>query len=146
MQISKTITKGVLALMLGIWMYSGSAQSQDSGEGHKIVFQLTDDDPRSHKALVNQLKNLTTGWPEAKMEVVVHSAGIGFLLKDKTPYAQEIRELSAKGVEFKACENTLTSKNIPREAVMDVAGFVPMGIAEVVLKQEKGWSYIKAGI
>ena len=146
MQISKSVTRGILALMLGMWMFSGTAQIQDSGKGHKIVFQLSDDDSRGQKALVGQLTNLTEGWPKAQIVVVVHSAGIGFLQMDKTLYAAQIRELSAKGVEFKACENTMTTKNIPKDAIIDVAGFVPMGIAEVVERQEKGWSYIKAGL
>ena len=115
------------------------------GAGHKIVFQLTDNDEKSHKALNNQLKNLTEGWPDAEFEVVVHSAGINYLQKSKTNSKDVIEALAAKGVKFKACENTLRSKSIDKSDILEVAGFVPMGIAEVVLKQEAGWSYIKAG-
>lgn len=123
-----------------------SVQAQDKGEEHKIVFQLTDNDQRSQKALTNQLKNLTEGWPEAQFEVVVHSAGIGYLQKSKSEFAVEIAALSEKGVLFKACENTLKAKNIPKSDILDVAEFVPMGIAHIVLRQEEGWSYIKAGL
>ena len=119
--------------------------AQDTGAGHKIVFQLTDNDVKSHKALNNQLKNLTEGWPDAEFVVVVHSAGIDYLQKSKTTSKVEIEALTAKGVTFLACENTLKSKNIERSDILESAGFVPMGIAEVVLKQEAGWSYIKAG-
>lgn len=119
--------------------------AQDTGAGHKIVFQLTDNDEKSHKALNNQLKNLTEGWPDAEFEVVVHSAGINYLQKSKSNSKDEIEALTAKGVKFKACENTLKSKNIDKSDILEAAGFVQMGIAEVVLKQEAGWSYIKAG-
>lgn len=121
------------------------SNAQDLGENHKIVFQLTDNDVKSHKALTNQLKNLTDGWPHAQIEVVVHSAGIGYLMTDKTAFKSEIETLVKKGVEFKACENTLRSQKIDKAEIIEVAGFVPMGIGEVVLKQEAGWSYIKAG-
>ena len=138
----KRIALPVVLLLAGLT----STTAQDNGAGHKIVFQLTDNNPSSQKALTNQLKNLTKGWPEAQFEVVVHSAGIGYLQKSKSQFAEDIAALTERGVVFVACENTLTAKNISKDDVLDVAGFVPMGIGEVVLKQEKGWSYIKAGL
>lgn len=139
--------KIVFAVMLG-WLIAApaaQAQSVDDGTGHRIVFQLTDNNPKSHKALTNQLKNLTRGWPNAQFEVVAHSAGINFLQKSKSDFAEEIAALRDLGVVFNACENTLISQDIPKSDILETAGFVPMGIGEVVLKQEAGWSYIKAG-
>lgn len=138
--------KTIIVVILGMWMLTSTAKAQDNGAGHKIVFQLTDNDTRSHKALVGQLYNLTKGWPKAQVEVVVHSAGITFLQATETQFAGQIRELAGKGIAFKACENTLRSKAISKEEILDSASFVPMGIGEVVLKQEQGWSYIKAGL
>lgn len=135
----------IFALILAIGLISSAAKAQDMGAGHKIVFQLTNDEFSSQQALTNQLKNLTEAWPEASFEVVVHSAGINYLQQSKTDFAAEIEALGKLGVEFKACENTLKSKNISKEEILKSAGFVPMGIGEVVLKQEAGWSYIKAG-
>lgn len=133
-------------LLLALLLWSGLVGAQDTGAEHKIVFQLTANDPAGQEAMTNQLKNLTTGWPEASYMVVVHSAGISYLQKSKSPFANEIEDLSNLGVEFKACENTLQAKNIPHDDILDAAGFVPLGIGEVVLKQEEGWSYIKAGM
>lgn len=143
----KIIRAALIPLMISILGIFNPIKivAQDMGAGHKIVFQLTDNDEKSHKALNNQLKNLTEGWPDAEFEVVVHSAGINYLQKSKTNSKDVIEALAAKGVKFKACENTLRSKSIDKSDILEVAGFVPMGIAEVVLKQEAGWSYIKAG-
>jgi intracellular sulfur oxidation DsrE/DsrF family protein len=33
-----------------------------------------------------------------------------------------------------------------KEELLKVAGTVPSGVAEVILKQESGWSYLKAGV
>ena len=122
-----------------------NTNAQDTGKGHKIVFQLTDNDVKSHKALTGQLKNLVAGWPDAQIEVVVHSAGISYLQKEVTKFKMDLEALTKNGVVFVACENTLRSQNIDKSEILEVAGFVPMGIGEVVLKQEAGWSYIKAG-
>lgn len=123
-----------------------SLRAQEKGEGQKIIFQLTDDNPRSHKALVGQLNNLTEGWPEANIEVVCHSAGISLLLKDKTQYAEELKTLTEKGVVFAACENTMKAHQLERRQMLPFIEYVPMGIAEIVMKQQQGWNYIKAGL
>ena len=137
------ITLFTVFAILGV---SNTVQAQEQGENYKIVFQLTDDNPRSQKALTGQLKNLTKGLPKAEIEVVVHSAGISYLLKDKSAHKTKIEELAANGVVFKACENTLKSKGIEKSAILEISGFVPFGIGEVVKKQMEGWSYIKAGL
>ena len=144
MKLLRTTIASLIIILVGIFNPI-KLLAQDTGAGHKIVFQLTDNDEKSHKALNNQLKNLTEGWPDAEFEVVVHSAGINYLQKSKSNSKDEIEALTAKGVKFKACENTLKSKNIDKSDILEAAGFVQMGIAEVVLKQEAGWSYIKAG-
>jgi len=43
------------------------------------------------------------------------------------------------------CENTLKQRKIDKSEILPEASFVPVGIAELVLKQEEGWAYIKAG-
>lgn len=145
MKVIRTTGIAILIILLVSIFSPTKILAQDTGAGHKIVFQLTDNDVKSHKALSNQLKNLTEGWPDAEFGVVVHSAGINYLQKSKTTFKAEIDALTAKGVKFIACENTLRTQNIDKSDILDVAGFVPMGIGEVVLKQEAGWSYIKAG-
>jgi len=145
MKLLRTTGIAVFAILLAGFYNPVKISAQDTGARHKIVFQLTDNDLKSHKALTGQLNNLTEGWPDAEFEVVVHSAGINYLQKSKSTFKSEIASLAAKGVRFIACENTLKNKNIDKSEILDVAGYVPMGIGEVVLKQEAGWSYIKAG-
>jgi intracellular sulfur oxidation DsrE/DsrF family protein len=43
------------------------------------------------------------------------------------------------------CENTLKNRNISKDLLIPNVEFVPAGIAEIVEKQEEGWSYIKGG-
>ncbi|WP_127846406.1 DsrE family protein [Psychroflexus aestuariivivens] len=138
--------KHIIFVLILTFGYSKSANAQSENEDYKVVFQLTDASPTSQKALVNQLKNLTRDWPSAKLSVVVHSGGIQFLVSEGSNYGVELAELEAKGVEFKACENTLNAKNISKSELFDFVKFVPMGIKEIVEKQAEGWYYIKAGI
>lgn len=112
---------------------------------HKVVFQMTTDNPKEHKALMNNLRNLNEGWGDTvQMLVVVHSPGIA-LVDANNSFAEEIQHfIKEKGIVFAVCENTLKQKNIGKSSLMPNLEFVPMGVAEIVTKQEQGWSYIKA--
>lgn len=113
---------------------------------HKIVMQLTAGDAAVHKGLIKQLNNLKTGWGDTvQIEVVCHGPGIDFLTTDKTKFKDEIYQLKSKGIVFVVCENSLREREVPKEAVLPEMSFVKMGIGEIVLKQEAGWIYIKAG-
>ena len=49
------------------------------------------------------------------------------------------------GVDFRACESAMAERKIPKEAIIPEVGFVKMAVKELILRQEEGWSYIKAG-
>lgn len=112
---------------------------------HKIVFHLASSDTLVHKALVKQIANVLDYWKTAKIEVVVHNNGIGFMKKEETKTSIEIQSLTDKGVVFAVCENTLKQRKIEKKQILSAATYVPVGIAELVLKQEAGYGYIKAG-
>ena len=81
--------------------------------------------------------------PSTQIELVAHGSGIGILIDGKTTQKAKIAELAAMGVLFKACENTIRERKIDRSTILMQAGTVPSGVAEVVLKQEAGWAYLK---
>jgi intracellular sulfur oxidation DsrE/DsrF family protein len=127
-------------------MISIGALAQKKPNNHKIVFQFTNaNDTLQQKAIVNQLTNLTNHWPNAKYEVVIHSMGLPFVMSSKSKQIQAIKALRAKGVRFLVCENTLKSQKVTKDQLITEVEYVPVGIAEIVEKQEQGWTYIKGG-
>jgi uncharacterized protein len=146
-----------LFMMLALIGISTNTQAQHPGKSkktkqganikkHQIIMQLTSGDAAVHKGLIKQLNNLKTGWGDTvAIEVVCHGPGIDFLTTDKTKFKDEIYQLKAKGIEFVVCENSLREREVPKEAILPDMSFVKMGIGEIVLKQEAGWIYIKAG-
>ncbi len=113
---------------------------------HKVVIQLTSNDTSVHKAVVRQIANILEAAPNSKIEVVCHSNGISFLLTAQTKQAAKIADLSSKGVEFKACQNTMRERKLQPEELVPQSGFVPSGVMEVIKKQEKHWAYLRAGL
>lgn len=130
----------LLALSLG---QAATAQSQPP---HRIVMQLVSGDTLAHKSLFVQLRNLTEGWGDSvAIEVVCHGPGMNLLMTAKSTQATSIVHFQQQGVRFVACENTLKERKIDKSELLPELDFVKMGIAEIVIKQEQGWSYIKAG-
>ncbi len=114
---------------------------------HQIVFQFTNaKDTLQQKAFMKQLENLTAYWPNAEYEVVIYNQGLELIMKNNTLYHDRLIALKSKGVQFMVCENTMKNRKITKEMLQqDIVEYVPAGIAEIVAKQEKGWSYIKGG-
>jgi len=125
------------------------AQSNNSNPPatHKIVIQLNTADTTAWAATMGNIKNLQKVWPEnLKVEVVVHGMALDLLVAAKTPMAKEITELTKSGVNFMACENSMRKHHILKTDLVLEAIPVPSGVAEVIIKQELGWSYLKAGV
>ena len=140
----KNVFMGIFALLL---MTSSSlmAQKQTSMKEHKIVFHLSTADTSAYRSLTKQLNNVLAVWTDAKLEVVVHNKGIDFMRKDKSVLESEIQALKDKGVVFAVCENTMKAQKLSKDQILPQAIYVPVGLIELALKQEEGWSYIKAG-
>jgi intracellular sulfur oxidation DsrE/DsrF family protein len=141
MAILLLVSVTLLALMPKYSTDSTSAKQQS----HRIVFQLSSGDTLAQRGLLKNLQNLLTEWPDAQIEVVNHSQGLDFVLARESPFVKEISGFIKKGVVFAACENTLRSRKLDKSALLPGVTTVPSGVAEIVKKQEEGWSYLKAG-
>lgn len=111
---------------------------------HKVVVQLNTSDTLVWHGVLKNISNLQTALgANTQIELVAHGAGIAILVDNKTTQKAKITELAASGVLFKACENTIRERKIDRVTILPQAGTVPSGVAEVVIKQEAGWAYLK---
>lgn len=142
MKLTKYLLVYVLIVLIG---HTVQAQN-NTYKKHLIVMQLTSADTMVHKGLIKQLNNLKTGWGDTvNIEVVCHGPGIELLMSSKSRFSQQINQLQQKGIDFVACENTMLEKKINKIEILPNMIFVHMGIGEIILKQEQGWHYIKAG-
>jgi intracellular sulfur oxidation DsrE/DsrF family protein len=142
----KKITFLLAALILATAAFAQSEEGAVvSTKKHKVVIQLTSNDTLVQKSVIKQLHNILRAAPNTKIEVVCHNNGLTFLQTATTKQADKIRELSAKGVDFVACENTMRDRKVKREDLVGECRTVPSGVVEIMLKQEKKWAYLKAG-
>ena len=115
--------------------------------GHRIVIEVNVEGPERWAGILNNVDNLKKafGADPTQIEVVAHAKGLGLLLATNEPLRARMQAEHDKGVVFAACENTMKKENITKEQLMPFATTVDSGVAEVVRKQEAGWSYVKGG-
>jgi intracellular sulfur oxidation DsrE/DsrF family protein len=140
MKLSSTLRAALLGLTL---LCSTSAFSQV-----KVVYHINEGVAQAYRAMGN-IRNHLAADPTAKITVVTHGPGIDFLLDGATnaigqSFAGSIGDLASKGVEFKVCNNTLTTRKISKDKLVMEASVVPSGVSEVTLLQAKsGYVYLK---
>ena len=118
------------------------------GDPVKVVYHMNEDLARAPQALRNVRNHLSVD-PKAKIVMVMHAAGINFLMKDAkdangNPFDVTIQDLKSQGVEFRVCEITLKQRNIQKSQLIDDVAYVPSGVAEVSrLQFQEGYAYLK---
>jgi intracellular sulfur oxidation DsrE/DsrF family protein len=136
-----------------MWLAAGVAAAAlgaaaAPGDPVKVVYHVNEGNEQATQAIRNIRNHLSVD-PKVKIVVVTHAAGINFLLRDAqdkngNPYEVAVQDLVSKGVEFRVCNITLTSRNIDPKQVIDEAKIVPSGVAEVSrLQFREGYAYIK---
>ena len=126
---------------------SNTLNAQANDVKHKVVIQLNTADTAAWSSAIGNIKNLQKIWPgNLVVELVIHGKALGLLVAAKTHLAKEVIEMSKTNVQFLACENSMRKYNIDKSELLTIANTIPSGVAEVILKQEAGWSYLKAGV
>ena len=132
------------ALLAGVALVATAAP----GDPIKVVYHMNEGVERAPQAIRN-IRNHLNADPKAKIVVVSHAAGINFLMRDAkdangNPFEVAVQDLVSKGVEFRVCEYTLTSRNIDKKQMIDEVKYVASGVAEVArLQAQEGYAYLK---
>ena len=114
---------------------------------HRVVFELNAPAPSGWDQLFHNVDNVLKifGDEGVQVEVVFFGKGLRMLLKSNSEYAARLKEAADKGVTLSACQNSMRAAKITTEDLFPFAAQVDSGVAELVRKQEAGWSYIKGG-
>jgi intracellular sulfur oxidation DsrE/DsrF family protein len=114
----------------------------------KVVYHLTEGIDQAAHAMGN-IRNHLAADPTVKILVVGNGAGIDFMLdgaKDKNgnPFDATIQDLVSKGVQFRACNNTLIARQLDKSVVIPEVKIIPAGVAEVArLQAREGYVYLR---
>jgi len=140
-----SIKKGLALLVLG---FSLAMTVVHAGEtAHKLVIQVSTDDPRTQKIALNNAVNLQKmyGPDDVTIEIVAYGPGLG-LLTSNSKQAKRVESLALQNIQFSACGNTI--KNIEKKTgkppvLLSGVGQVEAGVARIMILQEQGYAYIR---
>jgi uncharacterized protein len=113
---------------------------------YKVVVQLTNCDDEVIRSLSSQMKNLLKALNgQVTIEILCHGATIPFVTNENNKWSEVLENLLLKAVAVSACENMLGTHPGSKEKLYPGIGTVPSAIAEIVIRQQQGWGYIKMG-
>ena len=115
-----------------------------SGARHKVIFQVSDNDPRKWNLALNNVKNVQEDLGKSNVEIELVAYGPGLpMLKLDSEVASRVSDALAHGVKILACENTMTNTKTTRADMLPNIGYVKAGVVELMEKQQQGWAYIR---
>ena len=122
----------VLALLAG-----GQVSSQV--KDYKIVFDVTSKDTNVHKAVIRWCNEITSAYPEAKVEVVYYGQSLEMITQGKSIVPNEVtRLMKDRNVSFTVCAAAMKRWNIDKSQLIPGVATVPDGIYEILQKQREG--------
>jgi len=123
---------------------AGQAAQPAGATENKVVFQVSDPDPKKWNLALNNVKNVQEAFGKDKVtvEVVVYGPGIGMLKMDSEA-GNRVNDAVANGVKIVACENTMHGMKLTRKDMLDSISYVPGGVIELMDKQKQGYAYIR---
>ena len=140
----------LLAIILIATIASGCASTggtQNDGV-HKVVIQVSSDDPRTQIIALNSAVNLqkALGPGNIKVEVVAYGPGLTLLTKNgrQSKWVQDLAMHDE--FQFSACGNTMNiikRKKGRLPQLVDGVEVVPAGVQRIMELQEQGYAYIR---
>ena len=130
-----------------IALHTQSQTATSRAKKHRVCFEVNVDGLETWQSIMNNVENLQKALDKDKVqiELVCHGKGLSMLLSTDSGLRDRMKAAADNGVNLAACENTMRRKNVKKEELPLFATTVPSGVTEVILKQESGWSYLKAG-
>ena len=139
-------------LALPALMAATPGKARAAGKTHRLVLQVSDNDPDRMTAALNVAANVSRHYSdqgdETEIVIVAFNAGLHMLRVDTSPVKARLDSFaqSMPNVQFEACGNTIQSMK-KREGkditIVPQARIVPAGVVTLIELAEKGWVIVR---
>ena len=138
----------VLAMLLAAASHAQQVPLQDKPFAeHKIVLQLSDNDPKRQALVVSVANSLLKFYSPDKIAIEVVTFGPGIdLLRSKSDHREQVESLIAQGVRFDVCLNTVNTierESGKRPEIIPDATPVQVGVAQILFLSENGYLLVR---
>jgi intracellular sulfur oxidation DsrE/DsrF family protein len=114
---------------------------------HKIVLQLSDNDPRKQGLVLSVASNLMKFYDPDKVAVEIVAFGPGIdLLRPENPNRKLVESLVAQGARVDICLNTIDTlerESGKRPEFISAATPVQVGVAQILFLTENGYTLVR---
>jgi intracellular sulfur oxidation DsrE/DsrF family protein len=149
--LSTNIRAAIVALLMATAAPTARAQQaplQDKPFAeHKIVLQLSDNDPKKQGLVISVANNLMKFYDPDKVAVEIVAFGPGIeLLKPDNPNRKLVESLVAQGARVDICLNTVDTIERDtgrRPEFIAAATPVQVGVAQILLLTENGYALVR---
>lgn len=143
----KTLLRVGPALVMLLLMTLSAVSLAESDGKHKLVIQVSTDDPRTQKIALNNAVNLQKyyGIDNIDIEIVAYGPGLGMLTTNSSQAAR-VSSLAMQEITFSACGNTMkkiSEKTGKMPVLLEGVGEVPAGVVRIIELHEQGYAYIR---
>jgi intracellular sulfur oxidation DsrE/DsrF family protein len=136
----------------GLLMANDAAAPAQAAEPHRLVLQISDDEPAKMRAVLDVAANVARHYSgqgeNVEIVVVASNGGLDMLVEDRSPVKERLTNFlkSMPNVSFVACGNTLETlavKEGKRPPLMQDVGLVQVGVAALIEFAEKNWTIVR---
>jgi intracellular sulfur oxidation DsrE/DsrF family protein len=141
------------ALLLVLALIAPAARAQQAPlqdkpfAEHKIVLQLSDNDPKRQALVISVAYNLLGFYDPDKVAIEVVTFGPGIdLLRSDNENRKRVESLIAQGVRFDVCLNTVDTverETGKRPVIIPAATPVQVGVGQILLLTENGYTLVR---
>lgn len=146
--MSSLLKNGLLVTLLALFALGVThAVGETESAKHKLVIQVSTDDPRTQKIALNNAVNLQKiyGMDDVAIEIVAYGPGLGIMTSGSTQ-ADRVTSLAQQNITFSACGNTMKKvekKTGKKPELLEGVTEVNAGVDRIMLLQEQGYAYIR---
>lgn len=111
---------------------------------YQAIFHLNEDVEEKVGTALSNIENLIDDLGRINVEVILVVNGEGVRAFQRgSAISQRVEKLRRLGATFKICSNSLASRGMAKEDLIDQLELIRSGIGEIVRKQTDGWVYVK---
>jgi len=119
--------------------------SHADGAKHRVVIQVTDNDPGKWNLALNVAENLQQAYGKGNTEVEIVAYGPGLnMFKAESKVAARLNKAQDASVTLYACENTMQKMKVTKADLHPGSMVAPGGgVVHVFKRQKEGWDTIR---
>ena len=144
----KFIALAVLIFFAGAWCGRSAIGAGKSTKKHRVVIQVSSDDPKNWDLTLNNVYNIIAGAGanNVDIQVVAYGPGLSIFKKRNEEIAERLaqyKQICPLGLRLNSCGVTMKKAGVTQQDLSPGVETTASGILRIIELQEQGYTYIR---